>query len=40
MDVNRLPVRSLDLVQNGKKRRGRPEKTWIEGIIIMKNMGL
>ena len=32
MDENRLPVRSLEWVPNVKKKRGRPKKTWIEGI--------
>ena len=33
MAEDRLPVRSLEWVPNGGKRRGRPKKTWIEGIL-------
>ena len=34
-------MRSLEWVRNGRKRRGRPKKTWIEGIMnLMKDRGL
>ena len=37
---DRLPVRSLR-VPNWRKRRGRPKKTWIEGIMnLIKYRGL
>ena len=35
---DRLPVRSLEWVPNGRKRGGRPKKTWIQGIMnLMKD---
>ena len=38
---DRLPVRSLEWVPNGRKRRGTPKKTWIEGIMnLIKDRGL
>ena len=41
MAEDRLLVRSLEWVPNGRKRRGRPKKTWIEGIMnLMKDRGL
>ena len=41
MAEDRLPLRSLEWVPNGRKRRVRPKKTCIEGIInLMKDRGL
>ena len=38
MSEDRLPMRSLGWVPNGKNRRGRPKKTWKEGIMnLMKD---
>ena len=38
MAEDRLPVKSLEWVPNGSKRRGRPKNTWMEGIMnLMKD---
>ena len=41
MAEERSPMRSLEWVPNGRKRRGRPKKTWIEGnMTLMKDREL
>ena len=41
MAEDRLQVRSLGWVPNGRKGRGRHKRTWIEGIMnLMKDRGL
>ena len=40
MDGDRLTVRSLEWVPNGRKRRRRPKKTWIEGIMNLMERGM
>ena len=41
IDEDRLPVRNLEWIPNGKKRRGRLMKTWIEEIMnLMKDSRL